>query len=54
MGRRRRIAEVTGHQPAGSLLGHLVVRELDLHGCSAAEDTGEGSGIRGKGKRGQG
>jgi DNA-nicking Smr family endonuclease len=37
MGRKRRLAEMTGHQPEGSLLGQPVVRELDLHGRTAGE-----------------
>jgi DNA-nicking Smr family endonuclease len=28
---------MAGHQPQGSLLGQTVVRELDLHGCTAAQ-----------------
>jgi DNA-nicking Smr family endonuclease len=37
MGRKRRIAEVSGTPIAGSLLGQPVARTLDLHGRTAAE-----------------
>jgi DNA-nicking Smr family endonuclease len=37
MGKRRRIPEVPGHLPAGSLLGQPVARTLDLHGKTTAE-----------------
>lgn len=34
MGRKRRLAQVSGH-PQGGLLGQIPVRELDLHGVKA-------------------
>jgi DNA-nicking Smr family endonuclease len=37
MSRKRRIPEVPGHLPEGSLLGQLVARTLDLHGRTADE-----------------
>ena len=37
MGRKRRVAEVSGTPLTGSLLGQPVARTLDLHGRTAAE-----------------
>ena len=37
MGRKRRMAEVSGTPIAGSLLGQPVARTLDLHGRTAEE-----------------
>jgi DNA-nicking Smr family endonuclease len=37
MGRKRRLAQVTGHELPGSLTGSTPVRELDLHGVAGAE-----------------
>ena len=31
MGRKRRLAQVTGHEPLETLLGKIPARELDLH-----------------------
>ena len=70
MGRKRRLAQVTGHEPPRTLLGKIPARELDLHRVPADQAeilvrnllmTGsrEGPGqvvriITGKGNRSQG
>ena len=35
MGRKRRLAQVTGHEPPHTLLGQIPARELDLHGVQS-------------------
>jgi DNA-nicking Smr family endonuclease len=37
MARKRRLADMAGHLPEGSLLGQPVARTLDLHRRTAAE-----------------
>ncbi len=70
MGRKRRLAQVTGHEPPETLLGKIPARELDLHRVQADQaeilvrnllmtSSREGPGqvvriITGKGNRSQG
>ena len=70
MGRKRRLAQVTGHEPPQTLLGRIPKGELDLHGVQSDEaerlvrdfvltSTRNGSGqviriVTGKGNRSAG
>ncbi len=70
MGRKRRLAQVTGHEPPHTLLGKIPARELDLHRVQADQaerlvrnllmtSTRHGSGqvvriVTGKGNRSAG